>query len=220
MSTKVIGRLESWDAGDVEEKSTFIKLEEGSNILRCVTSPFQFYSHWTTDASGKQTKVKCCLKDCPVCARGEDPQARWYVACLVLDEKNSKVGILEIGTQIFKGIKSLTTLKNSKGVVVWGDPRGYAINITRHPKGANPLYTVTPQPKEPLTDEEKNLIKSAMETIDLQKMSAAPTPQEISKKLGLEVPKKELSKSKVSELEETETTEEESEKDQFDFDNL
>lgn len=189
MSTKTIGKLGSWEDGDVGVQTSYMSLEEGSNTIRCVSSPYQFYSHFITDATGQMRKVHCCLKDCPACAAAkedkEQAKPRWYVA--VLNRKVDAVQVLEIGPQVFKGIKALTAQKNSKGQVVWGDPRGYDVDIVRGPKGTNPLYSVVPQPKEALTDEEKTMIRFAMEKLDLQSMVEAPTPDEIREKLGMGV---------------------------------
>lgn len=175
MSKKVIGKLDSWSDGDVGG-SDFLNLEEGSNVLRCVTSPYQFYVVWTTDATGQKRKFKSALKDCPLVQRGEKAQARWYVG--VLSRKTGQPGIVEIGPQVFKQIVALS--KKPK----WGDPRGYDVDIVRQPKGSQPLYVVSPEPKEPLSDEEKSMIKEFLGRIDLVKMTEPPTPDEILEKLG------------------------------------
>jgi hypothetical protein len=178
MANRVVGQLSSWGDGDTGT-SDFVRLEEGSNVFRCISSPYQFYSHWVEDATGQKRKVHCAMKDCPVCSRGDNAKPSWYVA--VLSDKTGKGGILEIGAQIFKQIKGLAMKK------AWGDPRAYKIDIIRAPKGSQPLYTVSPEPKEPLTDEEKATAKEFMGRVDLQSMVEAPTPEAIAEKLGLEV---------------------------------
>ena len=175
MSKKVIGKLDSWSDGDVGG-SDFVNLEEGSNALRCITSPYQFYVVWTTDATGQKRKFKSALKDCPLVQRGEKAQARWYVG--VLSRKTGQPGIVEIGPQVFKQIVALS--KKPK----WGDPRGYDVDIVRQPKGSQPLYVVSPEPKEPLSDDEKGMLKEFLSRIDLVKMTEPPTPEEILEKLG------------------------------------
>ena len=57
--------------------------------------------------------------------------------------------------------------------------------IRRGPKGAQPLYAVVPEPKEPLTDAEKTMVKEFLERMDLTKLSAPESPDEIRAKLGL-----------------------------------
>jgi hypothetical protein len=192
MGTKVVGRLSGWEDGDVGGQTIYMKLEEGSNLVRCVSSPYQYYSHFMPDVTGQIRKVNCCLKDCPACANAkedkEQAKPRWLVA--VLNDKTNSVCVLELGPQVFKQIKALASQKNNKGQITWGDPRGYQVDIVRGAKGANPLYSVVPQPKNPLTDEEKTMIRAAMEKLDLQAMVEVPTPDEVREKLGLEVVKK------------------------------
>ena len=191
-NTKIVGKLDSWDSSDITPQTSFMNLEEGDNIVRCVSSPYQSYSHWLEDTTGQTRKVRCCLKDCPACKlAGDDDKkkakARWLVA--VLNRKTDSVAVVELGPQVVRGIKAVAGQKNGKGQLVFGDPRGYDLNIKRGPKGSNPLYTVLPYPKEALTDEEKAMIRSAMEKLDLQAMVEPPTPDEICEKLGIEVVK-------------------------------
>jgi hypothetical protein len=178
MANKIVGQLSSWGDGDTGA-SDFVRLEEGSNVFRCISSPFQFYSHWVEDAAGQKRKVHCAMKDCPVCVRGDNAKPSWYVS--VLNRKTGKGGIMEIGAQIFKQIKALAMKKS------YGDPRGYDIDITRAPKGSQPLYSVLPEPKENLSDEDKAIAKEFLGRIDLQTMVEPPTPEAIAEKLGLEV---------------------------------
>lgn len=172
--TKVIGKI-NWDEGDVGG-SDFVSLEEGSNAVRCISSPYQHYIAFVTDTSGKSRKLRSAVKDCPLVQRGEKIQARWYVG--VLSRKTGKPGIMEIGPQIFKQIVALS--KKPK----WGDPRAYDIDVVRQPKGSQPLYVVSPEPKEPLSDEEQVLVKEFLKRVDLAKMTEAPTPDEVLEKLG------------------------------------
>lgn len=175
-NTKTVGKLDGWESGEVGG-SDFMSLDEGSNPVRIVSSPFQTYSHFTKDDSGQNRKVRCALKDCPVCERGEKASPRWFIA--VLNRKTGKPAILEIGPQIFKGIKLLVNNKK------WGDVRGYDVDFVRGPKGAQPLYVVSPEPKENLTNEEKELIKEFMGRTDLNELCVAPTPEELCEKLGI-----------------------------------
>lgn len=176
MSTKVVGKLDSWSDGDTG-RSDYMRLEEGSNKVRCLTSPYQFYIHWSQDATGQNRKVRCALKDCPLCQQGEKAQARWYVG--VLNRRTGKPAILEIGPQIFKQIVDLS--KNAK----WGDPRGYDVDVKRNPKGTQPLYTIIPEPKEALTSEEKTVVKSFIESTDFEKMVEVPSPESVRERLGM-----------------------------------
>jgi hypothetical protein len=179
MTTKTVGKLDSWGDGDVGG-SDFMQLEEGSNPVRLVTSPYQFYIHWTKDATGANRKVRCSTRDCPLCQQGEQASARWYV--MAINRKTEKPAVLEMGPQIFKQIVGLS--KKPK----WGDPKKYDLDIERQPKGSQPLYVVSPEPHSELTDEEKAMLKAFSEHVDLKKMTTPPTPAEVREKIGLSDP--------------------------------
>ena len=176
MSTKVVGKLDSWDAADLGG-SDYMNLDEGSNVVRIITSPYQFYSHWAIDSAGVNRKVRCALDGCPLCQNGERAVARWVFG--VINYKTHKPAIIEIGPQIFKQIHALS--KNIK----WGDPRRYSIDIIRQPKGSQPLYCVTPEPKEAITDEEKAMAKEFMARVDFNTITAAATPEEVRERMGM-----------------------------------
>jgi hypothetical protein len=196
MSTKVVGKLDSWADGDTG-RNDFMRLEEGSNHVRCLTSPYQFYTHWSQDTTGQNRKLRCAVKDCPLCQQGEQAQARWYVG--VLNRRTNKPAILEIGPQIFKQIMDL--FKNQK----WGDPRAYDVDVKRNPKGTQPLYTIIPEPKESLSAEEKEVIKAFLTSVDLDKMVEVPTPDSIREKLGMAPVRKPAAATAVTEPAEAST---------------
>lgn len=181
MGTKVVGKLDNWGDADLGGND-FMQFEEGNNPIRMITSPYQFYIHWAKDQTGANRKVRCALEGCPLCQQGEKAQARWFVG--VINRKTNKPAIAEIGPQIFKQMLGLA--KKEK----WGDPRKYDVDIERQPKGSQPLYIVSPEPKEPLSEEEKAVAKEFLARVDLAKMSAAPTADEVREKMGLSVEKK------------------------------
>ena len=176
MGIKSVGKLDNWGDADLGGND-FMNLEEGENPVRLVSQPYQFYIHWTKDATGANRKVRCALQDCPLCQAGERATARWYVS--VINRKSERCSVLEIGPQIFKQILGLA--KKEK----WGNPRKYDVNIERQPKGSQPLYIVSPEPKEALSDDEKGMVKEFIARVDLVKMTEAPTPDEIREKVGL-----------------------------------
>jgi hypothetical protein len=176
MSTKVVGKLDSWDEADLGG-SDYMNLDEGSNRIRVITSPYQFYSHWAIDQAGVNRKVRCALDGCPLCQQGERAVARWVFG--VINYKSNKPAIIEIGPQIYKQIHAFS--KNPR----WGDPRKYSMDIVRQPKGSQPLYIVTPEPKEAMTDEEKAMAKEFMARVDFSKLSAAASPEEVREKMGM-----------------------------------
>lgn len=176
MGTRVVGKLDNWDDADLGG-TDFMNLDEGSNPVRVITSPYQFYIHWSKDATGANRKVRCALDGCPLCQQGERAVARWIVG--VMNRKTGKAAIVEIGPQIFKQMHALA--KNPK----WGDPRKYDLDVKRQPKGSQPLYIVTPEPKEPISDEEKGVIKEFLARVDFVKISASSTPDDVREKMGM-----------------------------------
>jgi hypothetical protein len=211
MGTKVVGKLDSWGDADLGGND-FMALEEGNNPIRMITSPYQFYIHWTKDTTGANRKVHCAVEGCPVCQQGERAVARWYVG--VINRKTEKPAILEVGPQIFKQILGLA--KKEK----WGDPRKFDVDIERQPKGSQPLYIVSPEPKEPLTDDEKGMVKEFLARIDLGNMTAAPTADEVREKVGMSVGKEVVASKVDNDFEEKSTAvvAESTDDDDFDFD--
>jgi hypothetical protein len=175
MAMKEVGKVE-WENGDLGDGG-FVRLEEGSNVVRILTQPSQTYNHWTEDESGQNRKIRCSLENCPICQRGEPSKARWLVG--VLSRKTEKPAILEIGPQIFKQIRGLKQKKS------WGDPRTYDIDIERMPKNSQPLYCCTPEAKAKLSKDELIMVKEFIETTDFDALTAPATPEQVKEELGL-----------------------------------
>jgi hypothetical protein len=164
--------------GDVKTSggNDFINLVQGSNKFRVVTKPYQFVVHWTKDPSGANKKLRCTTKNCPVCQHLDvKAQYRWYVG--VISRQENKCGILEISSQIMTGIKSLVEDDD------WGDPSSYDIDVTRGPKGSQPLYNVNPKPHKKLTKSEETMVANFLENLNLAKMVVPPTPEALTEKL-------------------------------------
>lgn len=185
MSQKTIGEVD-WENGDVpgdrpkeDRPSDFMVLAQGDNKGRVLSNPQQFYVHWLNDETGQKRKVGCAVESCPVCKRGQDTdkaQTRWLIK--FLDRTDSRIKLLEISSQIFKGIKTLV------GDPDWGPVTDYDINVKRGPKGAQPLYTVVPSKRIPLTTEEKQALAVFNERVDVTRFTKSPTPAEVAEKLG------------------------------------
>ena len=129
----------------------------------------------------------------------------------MINRKSDRCAILEIGPQILKQIVGLN--KKEK----WGDPRKYDVDVERQPKGSQPLYIISPDPKEKLTEDEVAMVKEFLARIDLEKMTAVPSVDEVREKIGMAA---ENTKSEVSnDFEETavESTDSDSDDDDFDF---
>lgn len=160
-------------------KSDFMKLEAGDNKVRVLSAPQQHGVHWVNDETGKSRKVNCATSGCPVCLRNQDgdkPKASWILK--VFNRKEGRVMLLEIGTQIFKGIRELVENKD------WGPVSEYDITIKRGAPGAQPLYTVIPGRHAPVSGEEKKALEVFNERVDVARFINPPTPEYVAEQLG------------------------------------
>ena len=184
MTNTTYGSEVDWGTAELpgelgNRESDFMTTEEGDNEIRILSNPRQKYVHWVVDEVGKKRKIDCALDGCPVCKRGQDgDKAKAVWLTIVLSRKDNKVKILEIGSQIFAGIKKL--VNNPK----WGSVAEYDLNINRGPKDSKPLYTVMPSPRTPLTTEEKKMLLAFNERVDITKFVTPPTPALVCEKLG------------------------------------
>lgn len=182
MSQITIGEVE-WSTMDVPSEgrgaSDFMQLKQGDNKGRILSNPQQFAVHWVTDETGKKRKVGCAAKGCPVCQRGQDtdkPQARWLIK--FFNREDNRVQLLEISSQVLKGV--LTLVKDED----WGPVTEYDVNIKRGAPGTQPLYSVIPGRRAPLTSDEKSTLSSFNDRVKIEKFVRAPEPAEVAEKLG------------------------------------
>lgn len=180
MSKQVVGELQDWNDGETSGGGNdFMNLKEGNNNIRVFTNPYQFYVAWVRDTAGVNRKIRSSVENCPLVKAGYQPKPRWYVG--VIDRSTGQPKILEIPSTVYGSIKNL--INNPK----WGNVKQYDLNILRKPKGTPPaqLYSVMPEPKEPLTKEEKEMIVAFNERVDIGKFTKPPTPEEVAEKLGV-----------------------------------
>lgn len=170
------GELADWNDADTSSRSEFARLTQGDNIVRIFTRPHQFQVSWIKDASGAARKLRPALENCPLVKRGEKIQTRWLLG--IINRKSAAAEILEIGSQIYNGIK------NHINDAAWGDPRNYDLNIKRGKPGENPLYTVVARPPTPLTDEDQALVAEFAKSADLKKLCQPPTAEEVQTRLN------------------------------------
>jgi hypothetical protein len=171
-----------WESADLpsdNRESAFMQLKQGDNKVRVLSNPQQFAVHWVVDETGKKRKVNCATSGCPVCLRGQDgdkPQARWLIK--VMNRETSKIKLLEITSQVLRGIKDL--VKNAD----WGPVTEYDVYIKRAAPGTQPLYSVVPGRHAPITTEEKHLLAEFNKDIDVARFITPPTPEVLAEKLG------------------------------------
>lgn len=175
-----------WNSGDVPDgisrgtRDDFLTLQEGTTTVRVVGNPVQYYKHWVENSAGKKRPFNSPVSDPKLVkeleAAGFKRKVGWMLK--VLDRKDGKFKILDIGSQIFSGIKVLVSDPD------WGPVTKYDIKIIRGPSGKQPLYSVVAKPKQPLEDSFAPAYKSFNDRVDLAKLAQPANPEVVRDFLG------------------------------------
>jgi hypothetical protein len=186
MAKEVVSGEIDWNEADLPSpksgggKNDYMRLKEGENVVRIMGNPVQTYIHWVTLPDGTQRKIVSPSNSPTLVKKLEEAgfrrQPNWIIK--VLDRSDNEFKLLEIGNQIYKGIQTL--FNNPK----WGKVTGYDISINRGPKGQQPLYSVTPNPKESLESTFKQKFIDFNDRINLDKLISPMPADEVSKMLG------------------------------------
>jgi hypothetical protein len=185
-SDVVFGEID-WNSGDVSEgsaasgmKNDFMKLDVGKSRVRIMGNPVQFYIHWLDTPDGKKRKVNSPIGDAKLVRKLEDAgfkrRPRWMIK--VLDRANNEFKLLEIGSQIYNGIKTLYLDED------WGPVTGYDITIERGTPGTQPLYRVTPRPKSPLESSFREDFNKFNDRVDMLKLTQPTSPESVREIMG------------------------------------
>tara|TARA_R110002020_G_scaffold50716_7_gene143272 strand:+ start:62725 stop:63363 length:639 start_codon:yes stop_codon:yes gene_type:complete len=183
MSEIVFGEID-WNSGDAGSQnsraSDFMRLSEGENVVRIMGNPVQYYVHWVTTADGSTRKVSSPLDDGTLVRRLEDAgfarKACWIIK--VLDRSDDTFRLLEIGPQIYNGIRGLYNHPK------WGKVTDYDVSIMRGPKGSQPLYNVNPNPKEALPASFKKDYLDFNDRVNLEKIITPSSSDTINEMMG------------------------------------
>jgi len=180
MSSMVFGEVD-WNAADSgSAKSDFMRLEEGENTVRVMGNPVQFYIHWVVTTDGARRKVNSPVASPELVRRLEDSgfkrQPRWLIK--VLDRTDDSFRLLEVGPQIYNAIKAL--YNNSR----WGKVTAYDVTINKGPKGTQPLYSVTPNPKEALSADFKARFMEFNDRVNMEKLIQPSTAEHVCETMG------------------------------------
>ena len=177
-----------WDSvpksGSSGEKSEYLKLESGRTYrIRPVFDPVIFFKYFHTHAGRLRTAICADPKTCSVRDRHPELKApSMRFAAYVIDRADGKVKILEAPQTVFRPIgASFTATGKNPG----SGADGSDWQITVIGKGINTKYEVTYAGPSPITKEERNMIKEAMDA-DLEKLKKLyknNTPEEIEEKL-------------------------------------
>jgi hypothetical protein len=188
MGTDVVFGEIDWNSGDVSDgsgggqslKSDFMRLDVGKARVRVMGNPVQFYIHWLDTPDGKKRKVNSPISDQKLVRKLEDAgfkrRPRWLIK--VLDRATNEFKLLEIGSQIYNGIKTLYLDED------WGPVTGYDITIERGTPGTQPLYRVTPRPKSPLEASFKDDFQKFNDRVDMNKLTQPASPDSVREVMG------------------------------------
>jgi hypothetical protein len=159
-------------------KDRFLRLTPGSNVMRVLTVPHQYYQHKYMPEGGNKFgyKIYCAGKECPLCLKGDRAKRRWFVGVVV--RKTDEYKILDMGYSIMKDLKTQTDDED------WGPPEQYDIDIVVDPKaGSVGYYTVVAKPKKPLSA--ADIMKQEENPTDeLVRRSAPSTPEKVLERLA------------------------------------
>ena len=103
-------------------------------------------------------------------------QTKWAVR--VFDRDSNSFKVLEFGTQILNGIRTLHSNKR------WGNVTSYDITVIRGPKGQNPLYSVAPNPKEKLDSSTMSEFTQFCETVDMDRVVRPTAAEKVCEIMG------------------------------------
>lgn len=189
MANKRFG-MTSWDDVEIKQpqkqgsyKDTFLALEDGDNIVRLLTKPFEFLvhkykAHEKDPGFGSRVLSSAPLygeDSDPLISKGLKPKRRWLVG--VVDRKTQSYKILDLSVSVFKSIQELVRDED------WGDPKQYDINIkVDRNGGATGYYTVIPRSKKPLSAADLEL-SNQVDLDDLKRRTTPPSPEEMLKKI-------------------------------------
>lgn len=187
--------MSSWDdeleqdaERQAKKESKYLRLENGSNIVRILTKPARFWQHRykvnPTD-KGWGDRVNCSKYHgrCPVCEETNPktgkkymPSERWLAGAI--DRKTQSYKVLDISPSLYKKIR--TYARNDK----WGSPLNYDIDIIVDQNGepAN-YYNVVASPKEPLSAADLELKDKSLDLEAIKVMVTPPTYDEVLERI-------------------------------------
>lgn len=129
--------------------------------------PYEYFVHWVLDEDQKRRKVKCSTAyDCIACQLGESAQTRFLIPVLL--RSASKPVVFDFTRPVNSFLR--------------GDLSQYDIRIKKNKYNR---FSVIPQTKSPLSVREQEIADEFLNSIDLKKLSAPGTNEEIADVLGV-----------------------------------
>jgi hypothetical protein len=161
-------------------KDRFLKLKPGSNLIRVLTAPYQYYQHKYKfeGEKGFGHRIPCSAKfgSCPVCAKGDKPKKRWYLG--VIDRSSNSYKILDVSWSVLSDIQTYAQDAD------WGNPIEYDFDIVVNPHGGpQNYYKAVAKPKRPLSA--TDLVQKEQVNIEyLESRCAPPDPSKVEERFS------------------------------------
>lgn len=189
MATNRFG-LVSWAVEEKEKrpaqdfkKFEFVKLENGENNLRLVTSPYiyktiKYKNPGDSDKKTRRIKSAAETSDCPGYAAGFAARSRYYAG--VIDRSDNQLKLIDLSSSVRTKINTVMKMKGR------ANPLAYDICILKDADAdPNNYYNVVPLSIEPLSDADIALVEESKKELEeaLERLSAPLAPEAVLEKM-------------------------------------
>lgn len=177
-----------------DTKDLWLRLENGSNKIRILTSPYQYATHKGVKSKGEDgfgKKISCSMEHgaCALCAQGHPVSTRWLYG--VLERKTGKTKVLDVPYGVFSKVRGYAKSDT------WGSPLLFDLDIVvdkssiKRGRASTDYYNVQPIPPKALTPAEQKL-RDDFNVAYLVKKTEPLTPELVQKYLDKALDGREL----------------------------
>lgn len=159
-----------------KEVSNYMKLEDGDNRFRILSSAKVGWEYWNEDKEGNRKPIRKHFDEDLIMSEIQEPdKVKKFWAFVVWNYKEEVIQILELTQQTIK--KSIQGFINNKK---WGSPiDSYDLVISKEGAGKLTKYTIQADPKEPTSKEIKEALKA--KPVNLEALFQGADPFMITK---------------------------------------
>lgn len=183
MDNQKVGAI-SWNepikVGKVDRSNEFLRLNDGSNVVRIFTDSYQTSVHRYKTEQDKDKdlgkRIPCSApthKVCPLCSDGNKAGLRWLLG--VIERTSGTTRILDVGPAV------MTQLQKYNKTERYGSPQKYDIDITMD-KSAPPasMFLVLPFPPDAMKEEDLKKVRE-FDLKRLEQLTTSPAPDFVLK---------------------------------------
>jgi len=140
-----------------DSPSRYMRLEEGKNKFRIVSSAITGWEWWVdTDEGGRKPMRVKTRNDVPKTV----DKVKHFWAFVVWDYGDKTFKVMEVTQKTIMG--SINALVSDEA---WGNPQEYDLVITRSGKDLDTVYTVMPNPKSEFKEDTAELANIRLEAL-------------------------------------------------------